>query len=294
VKRNGTCNGIKDYDPCEHGFSCDYERSNVCLPNTPYAGVGDGCLTDGYCLSSPTYLSCDQSRKKCVQNVPGVCRTDDACSFNQFCYNGSIFSNGTCQPATEPGQPCGKFVCKFGSYCDTANTQVCVSFFSVDVGGSCAGLYSCKPNLQCYDDGNGGGPKCVNPSYHFVTGPAVPVAWGPDCVYALSFGSGCRCNNVIGSHQYLKETILTYKTSCKDRFTEFSTCVSAKNCYVPLGAGILSYRPGADSCVLNNCYNQYKSMQLDCSADGPGLVGNFCGAGSITIFFLMLVLSLFI
>jgi len=293
IGRNQSCNGIKDYDPCEYGFSCDYERSNVCLPNAQYAGVGDGCLTDGYCLSSPNYLYCDQNQKKCVQATPGVCRTDDACPFNQFCYNSSLFTNGTCQPATDVGQPCGQYKCKFGSYCDTVNTQTCVAVFSVNVGGSCAGIYSCMPNLQCYDDGNGGGPKCVNPSYHFVSGPAVPVAWGPECFVTLSTPYGCQCNNVAGVTQYLKETILTYKTGCQTSFNAFSSCVSSHNCYVPLNQ-FNTFSAGADSCLLNNCYNQLKNLELACSPDGPGLVGAFCGASSITIFFLMLVLTLFI
>jgi hypothetical protein len=281
-KRNQTCDGNKDYDPCEVGFVCDRADSKVCLPQSRYAGIGDGCLTDSYCLGR---LICDFGPKKCVFNSSLIyCANDNECPINQFC-DTSTPNASFCTPSVPKGQPCGAFKCLYGLYCNPDNSA-CTEYFTLGENVNCFSTAQCQTGLFCYKNKDGTS-KCTKPTYRFGIGPAAPVAWGQECIARIS--SGCSCNNVGKVTQYLKEQIRTYKDGCKVRTNEFVTCLNTNKCYAPTSCLFGGCNVGADTCIRNKCYPQYKSMVVDCSAD-PGLVGEFCGANTISIFISMMVL----
>jgi len=124
----------------------------------------------------------------------------------------------------------------------------------------------------------------VKPPYHlliFSTG----AVWGPPCIPEVN-GNECICNPATASYQYLKESSIgiAYRDICVQRQKDVAKCVIDNKCR--------NINTGADTCFRNKCYEIYKASLRDCySPDG---VYPFCGANSLIIFGILILLVLLI
>jgi hypothetical protein len=280
IGKGKKCDQIEDYDPCENGFTCDKTDTLVCIPSSAFAEYNDGCEDDDYCKNG---LSCKNGL--CKETNFTECRADVACPRNKHCEipTGQGFNAvGTCVANPGLDQDCSNHTCKQGLFCQLdqiRNTRKCKAYYTSGGNTNCTSDRECSTGLSCFQDVVLKKSYCKKPTYTLIGGLDTDI-WNYECIPPKSGASGCYCNTRVKVYQYYKESITTDSEACQNGYKNYMNCLDTNACKENTGSG---------SCLRKYCYEAMKGYYRAC-----GSTAEFCGATSISIMILLVILALLV